>query len=138
MTVWTQRITQVEKQPKALRIWYEILRDGVGVEADVLETRQFHADPQLWVAQWLKARIEVLQALEAMPEPTIGDVTLPPDPVLPTEPTAAERAWQADFQKLKNIWPLVDAGIIPANNAKWVALKTRLANNFNSAYLRMD
>jgi hypothetical protein len=65
------------------------------------------------------------------------DITPPADPI-PPAPTADQIAAKAYREKLETYrkarW-FVDAGLVPANNAAFLALKTWLVDNFKVAYL---
>lgn len=60
-----------------------------------------------------------------------GDVAVPSDAVI----DVAAEAWHADYALAKGVKSLVDLGVIPANNAKYVALLARLKTHFRAEYI---
>lgn len=57
--------------------------------------------------------------------------------IVPPVIDAAAVAWRADYQTAQQAKLLVDLGVIPANNAKYVALLAKLKTNFLPAYINL-
>jgi hypothetical protein len=109
----------------------DILTDGVKTETVRYQTPVVKAAP--WPADEVKALIQRKQDLPTMlSRITAGPVTLPADPV---QPTAAKKAWDLDLMRFRRANDAVNAGAITATNTGFVALKTRLKNNYLAGYL---
>lgn len=130
MAVWTAEKRNTRLDGQVFKVDVAYLKDGVEDHIVTYETTQDQAAD--WPAESVKRHISDLQGLAALPgKITTGAVTLPADPVV----DAAASAWMADFGLAQRAKSLVDLGIIPANNAKYTALLTRLKTNFKPEYI---
>ena len=130
MAIYTAKKVNPRTENGLFKIDVEIYADGVLVKTETFETSQ--DQPADWPADGVKRLIQSLQAVPTLPgKITTGDVTLPADPIV----DVAANAWLADYALYQRVKPLVDAGVIAANNTKYTALLTRLKNNFQPAYV---
>lgn len=130
MATWTAEKRNPRSDGLIFMVDVAYLKDGVENHIQTYETNQDQAAD--WPADLVNQHIKGLQALETLPAKiTTGTVTLPADPVV----DAAAQAWQSDYALASRAKILVDLGVIPANNAKYTALLTRLKNNFKPEYI---
>jgi hypothetical protein len=126
--MWTAKKVNPRIEGLVYRVNVEFYKDGVLDHMERYETTQ--SQPENWPAELVKRRIQHLEELETF-QVTAGDITLPADPVVDT----AKEDWLADYSLASRAKMLVDLGVIPANNAKYVALLARLKTNFRPEYI---
>lgn len=130
MAVWTARKTNPRTEGLQFKVDVEYLADGILDHTETYITTQ--GQPANWPADTVKRHIQSLIELETLPSTiTAGAITLPADPVI----DAAKDAWLADYSLASRAATLVDLGVIPANNVKYVALLARLKTNFKPEYI---
>jgi hypothetical protein len=112
---WTATVSQVVKKDGAVLVTIDY-SDGTNT---VTETyRNYGVPAAQWVEKTVAVKIAQLEGMDATIIPT-GAVS----PVIETPPEqTAEGQWFGKFRRLERLLPLVTAGIIPADNAKWLAL----------------
>jgi hypothetical protein len=129
-TTWTAKKVNPREVSGRFAVDVEIYKNGDLVKTETFETTQ--DQPSDWPAEGVKQIIRSLRDVPALPAKiTEGDVVLPGDRVV----DAAAVAWQTDHALARTAKELVDLGVIPANNAKYVALLARLKTNFRAEYI---
>jgi hypothetical protein len=127
---WTATILQIDKAARTAVVKYD---NGTESFTDQITAQTMEEGKQIIIN-----KINQLNASTPLVEGVV-DTTVAPvvQPVVPT-PTQAELDRQTyfdDLVKLRKAKELVDLGVIPATNTQYVALQTRIKNEFKIEYL---
>lgn len=82
---------------------------------------------------------EYLDEINAEPEEITGDIAdyTPPEEPKKTKAELDKEAWDADWAKLSEIQPYIEAGVFTGAEPKIVALKNKVRDGFKPAYLEL-
>lgn len=114
-----------------ISVTVEFRKDGAPTVTQVYRIDNFSAR---WLKDTCAAKCNALNNVEDLTAVTSGklDTTVTPEAV-----DTAAVAWSQDFMLATQVKTLVDLGVIPANNPKYVALLARLKTNFLPKYINL-
>lgn len=106
--------------------------DGTNIVQDSFSTKSWQDDN--WIKSAIKKKIDDLQGVENLKEIIpIGIIDLDAE-VVPL-PNAAKEEYAADLATFNKMITVLRKGFIETDNADFVALQTKLKDNFQPEYL---
>lgn len=105
----------------------EYRKDGEETLKDEMRIDRFSVE---WLKNFVREKVATLNHVPESVEAGKIDTTVPAPPA-----ETPAQIWRRDFGRYQQANALVGAGVIPANNAKFLALKTRLKDNFLPEYI---
>lgn len=128
-TVWEGfLVSGPTKDPDGMvSVTVEFRKDGETTLTDKFRVDRFSVE---WLKNFVREKVASLNSpVESVTAGKI-DTAVPPPPA----ETPAD-LWRRDFARFQQAYALVQAEVIPATNAKFVALKKRLKDNFLPEYI---
>lgn len=128
--MWTANILQIDKPSRTAVVQYS---NGTDSFTDQITAQTMEEGKQIIINQLNKLNIST-----PLVEGPVDTTVVVPPPVVPPAPTQAEldrQVYSDDLMKLRRAKDLVDLGVILATNAQYLALQTKVKNEFQISYL---